>query len=161
MFCCVGCVVSCLLVNAQVSNPGELFDCGGYTIGFDPATGALTTFVDKASGAAWASPSSPLLLLQYQTYNNTDVQTFISDYVVIQASWAQHDFGKPNVSLGNPVHATYPASLQALYVQKSAARTSFLLQSTMDSYAHTMAGGAQSFWIQVCTLWLCMVAVFA
>lgn len=146
-------------MRSQVTTLGETFDCGGYTIGFDAATGAITTLVQDATGVAWASAAHPLALLQYQTYNSTDVEAFIATYVKSSEDWAQHDYGKPNVVVGKPLSKTYPAQLQALYVKKNSASTSFLLQLSTGVYANAMAGGAQTFWSQVppcsCAACLC------
>lgn len=134
----------------RVANVSELFDCGSFIIGFDGTTGAITTLVAPGSSNSWAMKSAPLALLNYRTYNATEVEDFIQEYVTSSENWAQHDFGKPGVSAGNPVGVTYLPQLSDMYFKKGASGGgSFLLRSTLDPYAAEMAGAAAVFWTQV------------
>jgi hypothetical protein len=64
----------------------------------------------------------------------------------------QKDFGKPNVTLGKPVAAVYPASLQALYIFTTPDSTNFWAQINIgaDDTPHVLAGGPASVWMEVC-----------
>ena len=57
---------------------------GNITLGFDPATGALTQLVDDGGGGgrkSWATPANPLLGVNYQTYNISQFEAFQRAYV--------------------------------------------------------------------------------
>lgn len=60
---------------------------GNITLGFDPATGALTQLVDDGGGGgrkSWATPANPLLGVNYQTYNISQFEAFQRAYGALQ-----------------------------------------------------------------------------
>lgn len=80
----------------------------------------------------WASPSNPIGLYLYQTCSQTDYNTFFSTYckphliaaycdVFTDCTWAQADFGKPNVSAAGPVSATYVPVVEAIWANHGSA----------------------------------------
>jgi hypothetical protein len=68
-----------------------------FILGLDPKTGAVRRLRNKKSGREWASPDHPLALFSYQTLSQQDYSEYRAKYLVMQASWAQFDFGKPNI----------------------------------------------------------------
>ena len=78
-------------------DPSQPVETAHYTIGLDPATGAIHRLLHKKSGREWASAAQPLALFTYQTLSQADYTAYRQRYVVIQASWAPRDFGKPGI----------------------------------------------------------------
>jgi len=68
-----------------------------FTIGLDPATGAVARLRSKASGREWSSAEHPLALFSYQTLSKRDYDRFLASYITVQTDWAPKDFGKPNI----------------------------------------------------------------
>lgn len=136
----------------RVQNVNTIFKIGNIELGFDSNSGAISHLKDFKSGINWASSTNLLGLFQYSTYTAQDFLSFLKEYLLCPISactWAEGDFGKPNVSLGNPEHKTWFPSLVSLWQKNSASGSSFLIQLSMASEAYTKYGSPQSLWIQV------------
>jgi hypothetical protein len=61
---------------------GGIYSAGRWQIGFDAATGAISTLVDSRTGATWASPAdgSLLALGHYVTLSQDDYDVFTTAY---------------------------------------------------------------------------------
>ena len=68
-----------------------------FTLALDSQTGAITQMLRRSTGDDWASPTSPLALLTYQTLSSADFADYLDRYVQIKADWAPRDFGKPGI----------------------------------------------------------------
>lgn len=92
-----------LIVAKPLLDGLKEFDCSEkiearhYTVAIDRRTGAITQLVRRSTGRDWASPSSPLGLLTYQTLSSADFADYLDRYVQIKADWAPRDFGKPGI----------------------------------------------------------------
>lgn len=85
------------LANARgPSSPHEI-ETQHFTVGIDPATGAIRHLYSKKQKRAWASADHPLALFSYQTLSQQDYAQFFSSYVISEEDWAKKDFGKPNI----------------------------------------------------------------
>jgi len=68
-----------------------------FTIGLDPATGAVVRLRSKQSKREWSSAEHPLASFSYQTLSKADYDQFLASYITVQTDWAPKDFGKPNI----------------------------------------------------------------
>lgn len=68
-----------------------------FTIGLDPATGAIVRLQSKAFRREWCSAERPLAAFSYQTLSKRDYDQFLDSYITVQTDWAPKDFGKPNI----------------------------------------------------------------
>jgi hypothetical protein len=68
-----------------------------FTIGLDPATGAVVRLRSKSSNREWSSPQHSLASFSYQTLSKGDYDRFLASYITVQTDWAPKDFGKPNI----------------------------------------------------------------
>jgi hypothetical protein len=75
----------------------EEIETAHFVLRIDPKTGAIHRLRNKQSGREWSSPDHPLALFSYQTLSQRDYTRFLHAYLVTKASWAQKDFGKPNI----------------------------------------------------------------
>jgi hypothetical protein len=90
------------------------FETAHFNIGFDRATGAVSSLVHRGSGREWAGRRNPLGLFAYQTFSKADFDRFLSQYLVRKPDWAFGDFGKPGLENTAAKSATYTASALAL-----------------------------------------------
>ncbi len=81
----------------KMHNASEPIEATHFTIGLDPATGAIVRLRDKRNNREWASADHPLALFSYQTLSKKDYDEFLASYITVQTDWAPKDFGKPNI----------------------------------------------------------------
>ncbi len=91
-----------------------------FILQLDPKTGAIHRLQNKKTGREWASPDHPLALFSYQTLSQQDYSEYRAKYLVMQASWAQFDFGKPNIERFGARNQEWQASLVDLRSHKDA-----------------------------------------
>ena len=91
-----------------------------FILQLDPKTGAVHRLQNKKTGREWASPDHPLGLFSYQTLSQQDYSEYRAKYLVMQASWAQFDFGKPNIERFGARNQEWQASLVDLRAHKDA-----------------------------------------
>jgi len=138
------------------ANAGQNYKVGRYTITFDPVTGGISALSDSTTGATWAAAStdgSSLGVLEYLTYDQTDYNLFFGNYCAVQPApgWFLLDFGKPNMTVANPVHQEIKQSLTSLWTITDAAANvvSFLVSAVIgDGSQHTNYGAPSSVWLQ-------------
>ena len=82
-----------------------------FTIGLDPATGALVRLRSKANNREWSSPEHPLASFSYQTLSKSDFDRFLASYITVQTDWAPQDFGKPNIEKFGAQSRTWTTTL--------------------------------------------------
>lgn len=85
------------LDNASHRTGGEEVETAHFILALDPLTGSIRRLRNKQTGYEWASPNHPLALVSYQTLSAADYSSFLANYVITKATWAQKDFGKPNI----------------------------------------------------------------
>jgi hypothetical protein len=85
------------LANGRALPPTKEIDASHFTVGIDPATGAIRRLYSKSLNREWASADHPLALFSYQTLSQRDYAEFFRSYVISEEDWAKKDFGKPNI----------------------------------------------------------------
>jgi len=85
-----------------------IFNTANFKISLDPETGALSSFINKATAVELAGINNPLGLMRYQTFNEDDYAQFMKEYLInmdvnftpewTNSAWAQHDFNKPGIN---------------------------------------------------------------
>lgn len=85
---------------------GTTYRCGGEDVAFNTA-GAL-----RKLGSWVASDDRAVLQLKYRQYSNADVQEFFKSYCKSDASWVQHDYGKPDLPDTVPSAITAPTLIK-------------------------------------------------
>ncbi len=78
-------------------DPSAPLDATHFSIGLDPATGAVAKLQSKATRREWCSIQHPLGAFSYQTLSKSDYDRFLASYITVQTDWAPKDFGKPNI----------------------------------------------------------------
>ncbi|MES1261952.1 MAG: DUF5054 domain-containing protein [Acidobacteriota bacterium] len=81
----------------QTHDASTAIEAAHFTIGLDPATGAITRLRGKSGNRDWASAEHPLAAFSYQTLSKADYDRFLASYITVQTDWAPKDFGKPNI----------------------------------------------------------------
>jgi hypothetical protein len=95
--------------------PGTAIETAHFTLQIDAKTGAIARLRNKATGREWASAQNPIALLTYQTLSQEDYSRYRASYVILNADWAQRDFGKPNIErFGAKREEWQPASAEVI-----------------------------------------------
>ena len=116
------------LTNGTVTAVSQPIENAYFILQFDPKTGALHRLKNKKTGREWASPDHPLALFSYQTLSQQDYTDYRAKYLVMQASWAQFDFGKPRIEHFGARNQEWQPSLVDLRSQKDAQGQRLLAQ---------------------------------
>jgi hypothetical protein len=137
----------------------KVYSAGRWSIGFDGATGAISTLADAGSGQTWASPSDGSLLAytHYVSLSAADIATLTGPYPNgyyplpgTSPDWFQKDFGKPNVSEASPLHQEVPQSFTSLWLRENATTASFLVAAAFaDPALHSYYGAPAAVWLRV------------
>ena len=106
--------------SGSVVAAGEDIDTPHFILQVDAKTGAIHRLRNKKSGREWASPDHPLALFSYQTLSQQDYSDYRAKYLVMQASWAEKDFGKPNIERFGAKNQDWLPSLVELRTEKNA-----------------------------------------
>ncbi len=83
--------------HLKAMDASKPFETAHFTIGLDPATGAIVRLLSKANHREWSSNQHPLASFSYQTLSKGDYDRFLASYITVQTDWAPKDFGKPNI----------------------------------------------------------------
>eukprot|EP01043_Picozoa_sp_COSAG02_P060900 COSAG02_NODE_8059_length_2728_cov_2.497528_2_plen_345_part_00 len=126
----------------------QRFVCGTTEISFD-RTGAISHLV--VNGTVWAQSGHALMQLKYRSYSAADVSNFLENFCHSNASWIQHDYGKPGLPPDVQGKIWVP-SLKALFASEGhddhGRQCSFLLQTAFEPEASSMYGAAAG-WTRV------------
>ena len=130
----------------SAGHAGEVFTCGETEIGFD-STGSISHLVSQ--GKAFADGNHSLVQLKYRSYSAYEVESFIWKYCHSNASWLQHDYGKPGLPVDIAAKIWSP-KLKTLHIKPmnpAAAQSgrngcSFVLQTEFDPLASSDYGAA-------------------
>ncbi len=110
-----------IAASREIENPH-------FTLQLDPKTGAMHRLHNKKTGREWALPDHPLALFSYQTLSQQDYSDYRAKYLVMHASWAQFDFGKPNIERFGARNQEWQPSLVDLRLLKEAQGQRLLAQ---------------------------------
>ncbi|HKO14255.1 MAG TPA: DUF5054 domain-containing protein [Acidobacteriaceae bacterium] len=118
----------------------EEIDSAHFVLGLDPATGAIRSLRNKASGRQWASADHPLALFSYQTLSLEDYTSFFDRYIISHADWVAKDFGKPNIERHGAVSRTWHPALSGVSVAKGADATRIIAKLEIQDAAAQASG---------------------
>ena len=137
---------------------GTVYNAGRWSIGFDAATGAISTLVDALTGATWASPADGSLLGvgHYVSLSQADYAAFTGPEPAgyypqpgASPSWFQLDFGKPNCSEGGAAHNEAPATGGGAWLLETENFAEFLVASSFGAGLHANFGAPQQMWTRI------------
>ena len=128
------------LAGGSPHDAHEEIDSAHFVVGLDPATGAIRSLRNKASGRQWASADHPLALFSYQTLSLEDYTSFFDRYIISHADWVAKDFGKPNIERHGAVSRTWHPSLSGVSVAKDADGTRVLAKLEIQDAAAQASG---------------------
>jgi len=115
----------------------KLLETAHFTIGLDPATGAVTRLKTRAGNREWASTRHPLGVFSYQTLSKQDFDRFLATYITVQTDWAPKDFGKPGMEKSGAVSRIWKTKLVNAFQDENPGAHRLVLRLQMD-------GGPQS-----------------
>jgi hypothetical protein len=121
----------------------------GVDVRFDAKTGSVISMQREYQEENWASASNPLGELWYQTFDESDIEEFIHEYVICdfkQCDWAYYDFGKRNVTNAHPKRQDLIATVQAGYLSKDESQITLVLSLPED--AHVSYGAPELFYVK-------------
>ncbi len=87
---------------------GSVVALGGWEVGVDAGTGAITHLVDTVCGRALADADHPVALLAHQAFDESDYRRYWDAYVHSSPEdewWAVEDNTKPGIDAAGAVHA--------------------------------------------------------
>ena len=130
------------LANSRaLSSPHEV-ETAHFTIGIDPATGAIRRLYSKQRKREWASADHLLALFSYQTLSQQDYSQFFSSYVISEEDWAKKDFGKPNIERFGAKTQEWLPSVVDLQLEETKQGQRILSQSRIDDPESLRSGRA-------------------
>ena len=135
-------------------DPEKGFDARSWTAAFDPATGALSTLVDKtAKRALCALQTNPIGLFRYESFSQDDYDRFLAAYIVDikrHGFWAIPDFSKPGMAhaVPRPCHCMYGPRLLSAYIKPARDATFVILELTMPEFAIKELGAPGQLFIE-------------
>ncbi len=113
-----------------------------FEIALDPNSGAIIHLKNRRTGRAWASATTPLALLTYQTLSAEDYTAYRAGYVHSQADWAPRDFGKPNIEAFHAVAREWHPKLTRCLHAHSSEEDRLLLELSFAADPSTVANTA-------------------
>ena len=127
----------------EAGQAGQVFTCGGTEIAFD-STGSISHL--SRHGTQFADPSHSLMQLKYRSYSAADVAAFLANYCHSNATWIQHDYGKPGLPEDVEGKIWRPAlkslSVKPAVVESIDSGCSFVLETAFDPVASSEYGAA-------------------
>lgn len=103
---------------APIADVEQLIQTEHFILGFDSATGAITTLIHHATGRIWATPQHPLAVLRYEVFGQLDYDRFLNSYLHDWAArewWANEDFGKRGLDKVGVAHQAFVPILQKIW----------------------------------------------
>jgi hypothetical protein len=133
------------LTGFSTAKVDTIYRCGGISVGFDK-TGSISHL--SKGGYSWASAGSTLVQLKYRSYSAKDVADFFATYCKSQASWVQHDYGKPGLP-ADVLGKIWGTTLKALWVQGGEGhQCNFVAQTAFEAEAVSEYGAAGAAYVQ-------------
>lgn len=127
------------------------WDTTHYTIGFDPASGAMTTLTARAGGRAWADATHPLAWLRYQTFSHVDYDHFRERYNInkrVTAFWSIDDYTKPGIERTNAVSRWWTPALAGLWHSEQQEAVRFVAELHVPEEAAALYGGPRRVFLE-------------
>jgi hypothetical protein len=131
---------------------GEELRSSGWSLGVDPATGAVNRLLQHRTGRELADAEHPLALLRYQTFSTEDYDRFHATYNCASAEdewWAVLDYTKPGIEDAGAVSAWWPASAVNQWLRRGSDRDTVLVRSTFHGAASEQFGAPAEMWIGI------------
>jgi hypothetical protein len=132
------------LANARAPSSPYAIETPHFTLGIDPATGAIHRLYSKKQKREWASAEHLLALFSYQTLSQQDYLQFFSSYVISEEDWAKKDFGKPNIERLGAKNQEWLPSLVDLQCEEGKQGQRLLAQLKIDD-AESLRSGRAAF----------------
>jgi hypothetical protein len=132
------------LAKARAPSSPYAIETPHFTLGIDPATGAIHRLYSKKQNREWASAEHLLALFSYQTLSQQDYLQFFSSYVISEEDWAKKDFGKPNIERLGAKNQEWLPSLVDLQFQEGKQGQRLLAQLKIDD-AESLRSGRAAF----------------
>jgi len=121
-------------------------------IGFDKATGSINHLM--VNSTIWASPDSPLALLEYRTYDEADYYNFMVNYNYLYYLFGfddLYDYDKVGINTGGAQHRVVNPKLTQFYAKVSPFDSRFVLQVGFPQQLNSVAGTPNDVWVSVHT----------
>ena len=137
------------LQGYKIVSASQTFDLfqGQVQIAFSSKEGWIDKLIYKTDTktVVLATEINPLVLLTYNTYNQSDIDYMESFYDY----YGDPGYTKPNVTINaHPNSSTYYPLLDTLY-QSSENPSNFIAKVTFDSFAHSYYGAPSLVWVSV------------
>jgi hypothetical protein len=128
-----------------------VFECGDFVLSFNSSSGAINRLVDKKTSRVWATPNKQIAAFVYQTYNETQFIEFQNAYNECPPHCNVPDFGKPHLSLANPVARYWYPTLRHFYFNPKTMNGScqFVLNLQLPLPTVVLYGGMKDIWLNV------------
>ena len=109
------------------------FETAFFSVGFDPADGALVRLVDKQSGREWAGGQHPLGRLVYEVFSQLDYDRYLDQYQYPEErwDWFVQDFSKPGIERAVEAHESWNPRLESIRQREDDTGMHFLLALAM------------------------------
>jgi hypothetical protein len=133
---------------------GAWHDAGGWRLRFAADTGALIGLQAPGRRAPLASPSHPLALLTYQTFDQADYDRYLRQYardIELHRGWIVPDITKPGIAAAGARQQTMTPRLQALYHRRHRGSDSFVAHLTLPRTCQVQYGAPSDWFLLVHT----------
>ncbi|HXJ40600.1 MAG TPA: DUF5054 domain-containing protein, partial [Bryobacteraceae bacterium] len=122
----------------QAHDTALVIETTHFTLGLDPATGAITRLHSKSGARDWASPQHPLAAFTYQTFSKQDYDRFLASYITVQTDWAPKDFGKPGIEKFGALSQTWQTKLVRCWVREDERQHGIVAQLAIENGGQPM-----------------------
>lgn len=124
--------------------------CGRFSsVAFSPATGALTSLVDAATGHQWVAPGGSLGGFTYRTYSEAAFNVWNTEYNA-RCGAPCGDFAKQGMDSAAPADAVWAPALQQLLLRAgpAPAACTYIAQLRMPDETVVKYGAPASVWLE-------------
>ena len=128
--------------------PLYAFTTRHFEAGIDPATGALSRLVDRASGRVWASPDAPLGVIRYQNFSEADYDRFMDEYLASRPEWGILDNSKPGIGAASARSEVWQPEVKWVSIRESATSFEILVELSGPDEAVAQFGCPAEFFIR-------------
>ena len=140
----------------SVGKANVAYSCGQSSLTFGD-DGSISSMSDKSNSSMsgekmWADEAHLLAAIRYRTYSSSDVKHFQNSYCKSNASWVNHDYGKPNMPK-DTLGKIWTPRMDQLYVEKPTTTScTFILHATFEEVATNEYGAMSDIWTNVTVL---------
>eukprot|EP01114_Cavostelium_apophysatum_P014791 TRINITY_DN3921_c0_g1_i1.p1 TRINITY_DN3921_c0_g1~~TRINITY_DN3921_c0_g1_i1.p1 ORF type:complete len:770 (+),score=169.72 TRINITY_DN3921_c0_g1_i1:47-2311(+) len=126
------------------------FKIGDFEIGFNGTNGGINHLFSSHNNWTYSTEQNQLGQYSYQTLDSEDVWTFLKDYMncdpLTVCTWAEMDFGKPNVTLGDPISKIWYPTLSSAWERYHKEQYEILIELSMPSDSYQLFGAPITLW---------------